>query len=58
MNFDPMTPNNSRLKKSARQRFFSSEKRLRHTSAEARQIDDAVTQMRYQVQRNEQWIYL
>jgi len=58
MNFDPMTPNNSRLKKSARQRFFSSEKRLRHTSAEARQIDDAVTQMRYQVLRNEQWIFL
>ncbi len=58
MNFDPMTPNDSRWKKSARQRFFSSEKRLRHASAVAHQTDDAVTQMRYQVLRNEQWIYL
>jgi len=38
--------------------MFSSEKRYRHSSALERQNNDVVARMRYQVLRNEQWIYL
>lgn len=58
MNSDPTSPSDFRLKRSARKRIFSSEKRYRHASALTHQADDAVAQARYQALRNEQWIYL
>lgn len=55
---DPTAPGESRLKRSALKRMFSSEKRHRHASALERQNNDEVARMRHQVLRNEQWIYL
>lgn len=58
MNSDPLAPNEFRLKRSARQRIFSSDKRYRHASIQTQPAEDPVAQARYQIQRNEQWIYL
>ncbi|UYQ76092.1 hypothetical protein OF385_08415 [Glutamicibacter sp. JL.03c] len=55
---DPTAPGESRLKRSALKRMFSSEKRYRHASALERQNSEAAARMRHQALRNEQWIYL